>query len=403
MNLNHLITKREQTYASAQEILTRAETDERSLTADELAQHADLLGTITSIDATLQAHDAHLAADVASAQPAQAARSAQPGTTDAQAATQAARGDRGTHTDEYRQAFETFMRSGLVTPELRAHTVATDTAGGYTVPDEWEATIVRKLREFTYMRQYAKVIQTSMGTLNIPRETSIGTANWTAEGAAFNENEDVFGNVTLSPHKMSRLVKVSEELLNDSMFDLGDWLSTTFAESFADLEEAAFINGDGSSKPRGVLLDSTAGVTAAATNAITFDEIADLYYSVKPAYRSRSVWLMNDATRKTLSKIKTGVSSDLRYLWTESVSSGQPATLFGRPVISASNMPTIATGVKAVAFGDLSYYWVADKPGIPLQRLNELYAASGLIGFRAFRRTDGELTQAEAVKHLILA
>ena len=400
MNLEFLIGKRESLITRANEILKRAETDQRPLSADELTSHTDLLDEVRGIDATLKARDAHVAAEVAAAQPTQAARSAVPGQREQDVpATQ----ERGTATAEYANAFASFLRSGLVLPEMRAHQVATDTAGGYLVPDEWFNTVVRKLREFNYMRQFATVITTSRGDLNIPRETSTGTANWTAEAGAYNEAEDVFGNVTLSPWKMTRLVKVSEELSADEAFDLPGYLANTFAEAFADLEEAAFVNGDGSSKPLGLIRSTTAGVTAAATNAITFDEISDLYFSVKPAYRAKGVWLMNDATRKSLSKIKTGVSSDLRYIWTENLSTGAPATLFGRPVISASNMPTMATGVKSVAFGDLSYYYIADKAGMGLTRLNELYKGNGLIGYLANRRTDGELIQAEAVKHIVQA
>lgn len=400
MHLDFLIGKRESLVARANEILERATTDQRALSAEEIASHTDLLNEVRGIDATLKAADAHVAAEVAASQPTQAARSTVPGQREQEVSPIVTRANA---TPEYARAFETMLRTGTVPAELRAHTVATDTAGGYLVPDKWHDEIVRKLREFNYMRQYATIITTSKGALNIPRETSTGTANWTSEGAAYNESEDVFGNVSFTPFKLTRLVKVSEELAVDNDFDLLGFLAQTFAEAFADKEEAAFVDGDGSSKPRGVLLDSTAGVTAAATNAITFDELADLYYSVKPAYRAKGVWLMNDATRKTLSKIKTGVASDLRYLWAESVASGQPATLFGRPVISASNMPTIATGEKTVAFGDLSYYYIVDKVGMDLKRLNELYAASGLIGFIANRHTDGELMQAEAVKHIVQA
>jgi HK97 family phage major capsid protein len=109
---------------------------------------------------------------------------------------------------------------------------------------------------------------------------------------------------------------------------------------------------------------------------------------------------MNDATRASLAKLKTGVASDARYLWAENLEGSQPATLFGRPVISSSAMPVLAATKKVVAFGDLSYYYVADRPSTGFTRLNELYAANGLIGFVANRRVDGELTQSEAVKHL---
>jgi HK97 family phage major capsid protein len=400
MDLSFLIAKREGLVVKANEILARAETDKRPLNADELTAHADAIAEVQGIDATIKARDAHVAAEVAAAVPAKAARSAQPGQVE-QATEGRAVAAVGIHTPEYRAAFDRWVRGdNSAIPELRAHTIATDTAGGYLVPDVWYNKVITKLQEFTYMRGLATVIQTSRGELNIPRETSTGTAQWTTEGGAFNETEDVFGNVTLTPYKMTRIVRASEELLQDESFDFESYLAMTFGRAFGILEETGFINGSGTAQPTGVIRSSTTGTTATATNAITFDELYDLYFSVKPAYRANGTWLMNDSTRKELMKIKTGVASDKRYLYQSDLASAAEPTLFGRPVLSASDMPALATGTNVVAFGDFSYYYIADKPGISVQRLNELYAANGNVGFRAFRRTDGELILAEAVKHL---
>jgi HK97 family phage major capsid protein len=400
MDLSFLIAKREGLVVKANEILSRAETDKRPLNADELTAHADAIAEVQGIDATIKARDAHVAAEVAAAVPAKAARSAQPGQVE-QATEGRAVAAVGIHTPEYRAAFDRWVRGdNSAIPELRAHTIATDTAGGYLVPDVWYNKVITKLQEFTYMRGLATVIQTSRGELNIPRETSTGTAQWTTEGGAFNETEDVFGNVTLTPYKMTRIVRASEELLQDESFDFESYLAMTFGRAFGILEETGFINGSGTAQPTGVIRSSTTGTTATATNAITFDELYDLYFSVKPAYRANGTWLMNDSTRKELMKIKTGVASDKRYLYQSDLASAAEPTLFGRPVLSASDMPALATGTNVVAFGDFSYYYIADKPGISVQRLNELYAANGNVGFRAFRRTDGELILAEAVKHL---
>jgi len=400
MNLDYLIRKREGLHDQATELLAKAATDERALTADELTTHKGLLTQIGTIDATLAARDAQTAVEVHMERPASAARMAQPGAREIAAVT-ATRAD-VLRSDEYRAAFATWMRSGN-REELRAHTVATDTSGGYFVPDAFYNGIVLKMREFNVIRPLATVISTSNGLLKIPIETSAGSAAWTAEGAAYNESEDVIGEISLDAHKASRIVKVSEELAQDSAFDLEAFLAARFAESFADLEEDAFVDGDGSNKPRGFLTDSALGTTANATNAITFDEMTDLFHSVKPAYRQRAVWVMNDSTIKYLAKIKTGVASDVRYLWRESLSQGDPMTLMGRPVIACNQMPAIATGVKSVAFGDFSYFWIGQRSSMPLIRLNERYRELGLIGFASNLRVDSELTQTEAVKHLIQA
>jgi len=399
MNLDYLITKRDGLHEKAKSLIEKAKADERAFTADEIKEHDHWMGQIAAIDATLRARDAHVAAEVAAERPAQSARANHPGVSEeAPPMTR----DAVLRSAEYRAAFTSWMRSGDAMA-LRAHTVATDTAGGVLVPDEFYNGIVMKLREFNVIRPLATIVSTTSGVLKIPRETSAGSAAWTAEGVAYNESEDVFGEISLDAHKASRIVKVSEELAQDAAFDLEGFLAARFAESFADLEEDAFVDGDGSGKPRGFLSDTTLGTTASATNAITFDELTDLFHSVKPAYRSRATWVMNDSTIKLLAKIKTGVASDNRYLWRESLSAGSPMTLMGRPVVACNQMPAATTGLKAVAFGDFSYFWIGQRSTMPVIRLNERYRELGLIGFAGNLRVDSELTQSEAIKHLIMA
>jgi HK97 family phage major capsid protein len=402
MNLDFLANKREALVAKANEILQRARTDKRALTDAEGTEHDDVLLQIKQVDATLRRFDAQAAAEIAAENPAQAARAIVPGAP-ADAPVEARAKD---HTSpEYRKAFVKWVRTGDAS-ELRFLAVGTDTAGGHLVPDDWYSRIVMKMDELNVMRSPAvgaTKFTTTTGVLHIPVENALGTAAWTAEGALYNESEDTFSEVLLDAHKATRRVKVSEELLADSMFDIEAWLAQSFARSFAILEEAAFVNGDGSGKPRGFLQDAALGKTATATNAITFDELANLFSSVKTPYRNRGVFLMNDATIQALSLIKTGVSGDLSYLWRRSLQDGTPLTLFGRPVIPTSSMPTMATGNKSVAFGDFSYFYIATRGSLPILRLNEIYRDYGLIGFIGNLRVDSELTLSEAVKYLVQA
>ena len=110
--------------------------------------------------------------------------------------------------------------------------------------------------------------------------------------------------------------------------------------------------------------------------------------------------MMNDSTAKLIRKLKDG---DSQYLWQPGLQAGQPDVLLGRPVVVSSAMPAATTGLKSVVFGDLSYYTIADRANTAVQRLNELYAANGQIGFRAFKRTEGKVTLSSAIKHLIQA
>jgi HK97 family phage major capsid protein len=403
MNLDFLARKREGLVAKANEILQRARTDERALTTDELTEHGDILTQVGQVDATLRQFDAAAAVQVAAENPALAARAIVPGARQPETPVEAR--VKGHKTDEYRTAFEKWVRTGDQS-ELRFLAVGTDTAGGHLVPDNWYGRIITKLDELNVMRSEAvgaTKFKTSTGILHIPVENALGTAAWTAEGALYNESEDTYSEVLLDAHKATRRVKVSEELLADSEFDIESLIANSFARSFAILEEAAFVNGDGSGKPRGFLQDADLGKTATATNAITFDELSNLFSSVKTPYRNRGVFLMNDATIQALSLIKTGVSGDLSYLWRRSLQDGTPLTLFGRPVIATSSMPTMATGNKSVAFGDFSYFLIATRSSMPVLRLNEIYRDYGLIGFIGNLRVDSELTLSEAVKYLVQA
>ena len=165
-------------------------------------------------------------------------------------------------------------------------------------------------------------------------------------------------------------------------------------------EEEAFFTGDGTGKPLGVLAatgGAEIGVTAASATAFTADEIFDLFYSLKAPYRKNAVFVMNDASVKALRKLK---DSNGQYLWQPSLTAATPDTLMGRPVYTSAFMPALAAGAKAVLFGDLSYYWVADRQGRSFRRLGELFAPTGQVGFLATQRVDGKLILPEAVKVL---
>ena len=124
----------------------------------------------------------------------------------------------------------------------------------------------------------------------------------------------------------------------------------------------------------------------------------DLYYSLKSPYRRNAVWTLNDSTVKAIRKLKDGNG---QYLWQPGITAGAPDMILGCPVRTSSYMPAIAAGAKTIAFGDFSYYWIADRQGRSFKRLNELYAATGQVGFLASQRVDGKLVLPEAVKVLI--
>ena len=304
----------------------------------------------------------------------------------------------GRASDEYSKNFWNAMRTKnpdrMITNSL---VIGTDSEGGYLVPDEFERTLVQGLNDTNIFRTLAHVIQTTSGDRKIPVVASHGSASWVDEGGAYQESDEVFGQVTIGAYKLGTMIKVSEERLNDSIFDIQSYLATEFARRIGNAEEEAFITGNGTGKPTGVLNTAEAGVTAASATAITADEIVDLYHSLAVPYRGKAVWILNDTTVQYLRKLKDGNG---QYLWQPGLVAGAPDTILGRPVKVSRYMPAIGAGNKTIAFGDFSYYWIADRQGRSFRRLDELFAVNGQVGFRGSERVDGKLILPEAVKTL---
>ena len=309
---------------------------------------------------------------------------------------------RGIASDAYKDAFWKQMRDlDRHSAEVRnALQIGELTEGGYTVPNEFEHTLVEALQEENIMRGLVHVITTSSGDRKIPLVTSKGNASWLEEEATIPESDDAFGQITLSAHKVGSMIRISEELLHDSAFDLASYISNEFSRRVGAAEEDAILTGNGTHKPTGLLhatLGAETGVTAAAVAAITADELIDLQHSLKAGYRRKACYIMNDATVKLLRKLKDGNGA---FMWQPGLLLGQPDTLLNQKVLTSNFMPLPAAGNKAILYGDYSYYWLADREGRSLQRLNELYAATDQVGFKITQRVDGRLILREAVKCL---
>ena len=307
----------------------------------------------------------------------------------------------GRASDAYKKAFWNAIRSKNPRPEILNSLVeGTDSEGGYLVPDEFEKTLVQKLTEANVLRPLCHVIQTSYGDRKIPVVASKGTADWVDEEGTYPLSDDSFSQVVLGAYKLATMIKVSEELLSDSVFNLERYIAREFGRRIGAKEEEAFFVGDGTGKPTGIFHSTGGagvGVTAASASAITIDEIMDLFYSLKSPYRKNAAFVTNDATIKAIRKLKDGNG---QYLWQPSVRLGEPDTLLNRPLKTSVYVPEITAGAKAVAFGDFSYYWIADRQGRSFKRLNELFATTGQVGFMATQRVDGKLILPEAIKVL---
>lgn len=305
----------------------------------------------------------------------------------------------GIATEAYKRAFWNGMRNRMSYEVQNALSIGTDSEGGYLVPDEYEKKLVEALQDEVFFRNLATVIRTSSGDRKIPIVTSKGTAAWIDEEGQFPESDDSFGQTSIGAYKLATMIKVSDELLNDSVFNMEQYISKEFGRRIGTKEEEAFFVGDGEGKPIG-LFHTTGGAetgVTAATASITFDDVMDLYYSLRAPYRNKASWLLNDSTVKAIRKLKDGNGN---YIWQPSVREGEPDRILNRPYRTSIYVPELAEGKRVIAFGDYSYYWIADRQGRSFKRLNELYAATGQVGFLACERVDGKLILAEAVKTL---
>ena len=307
---------------------------------------------------------------------------------------------RPTATAEYSDAFWNMIRArGSFGEIVNALSIGEDSEGGYTVPDEFEKRLVQALEDNNLFRGLATVIRTSSGTRKIPVAQDNGEASWIDEGEEIPESDTTFSQTMLSAYKLGTMIKISNELLNDSAFDLAAYIAQRFGVRMGNAEERAFITGDGVGKPLGLLDDACAqvGVTAAAADKVTFDEIFRLYYSLRAPYRKKAQFLCNESMVLQLMTLK---DNNGNYIWKPGLDIGKPDTLLNRPLRTSSFMPGLAAGNKAMTFGDYSYYWIADRQNRTFRRLNELYARTDQVGFMTTQRVDGKLILPEAVQCL---
>jgi len=317
---------------------------------------------------------------------------------------------------EYRDAFKLFFTGKQMDNEARAilekrgtdsQVVGTAGLGGYLVPTEYMRELIVAMKSFSGIMQVARVLNTDSGaTLYIPTEDDTSTsASLITEGSSITVQDITFAQKQLDAYKYASQVKYSWELMQDSAFNVEQEIIRAFGPRFGRAINTACTTGTGSSQPNGVVTASTLGKTAAATTAITFAEIMDLYHSVDPAYRMSPTcgFMLNDGILAAIKKLQLG-SGDATPLWLPSVRQGEPDTILGKPYWINQAMESAMTAAKKVMlFGDYNYYIIRIAKGLTTLRQNELFSANGLVGFAGYMRIDGECVNTAAIKHLITA
>lgn len=273
-----------------------------------------------------------------------------------------------------------------------------DADGGYLVPEEYDRRLIDVLTENNIMRSLGSNITTS-GLHRITVTATKPAALWVEEGGKIPFSDATFGQITIDAFKLAVGVKITNELLYDSMFPLENYIIEQFGKAIGNAEEDAFLNGDGKKKPLGIFHNDGKAINDVVTagTSITSDDIINLIYALGRPYRQKAKFIMNDQTIAIIRKLKDGNGN---YMWQPSIKEGEPDRLLGYPVYTSSYAPIVEAGKAAIAFGDFSYYNIADRGVRSIQELSELYAETDTTGFIAKERVDGKLILPEAV-HLL--
>jgi HK97 family phage major capsid protein len=294
--------------------------------------------------------------------------------------------------------------------EIKAMSVGSNPDGGYVVPLEIEQTIDRVLAKVSPIRALATVRQIGSNVYRKPISTTDAGTGWVAETDARPQTSTPnLAALDFPAMELYAMPAATQTLLDDAQVDIEEWLASEVQIVFAEQEGAAFINGNGTSQPKGILAYTAvadasyswgnlgyiaSGAAGAFASSNPSDELLDLAYTPKQAYRANASWVMNRKTEAAIRKFKDGQGN---YIWTPGLAAGQPASLFGFPVAVAEDMPDIAANSYAIAFGDFARgYLVVDRVGIRV--LRDPYSAKPYVLFYTTKRVGGGVQNFEAIK-----
>ncbi len=318
----------------------------------------------------------------------------------------------------HQKAFAAYLRSGdddaLRGLEIEGKSLSTVLAadGGYLVDPQTSDTVQSVLSSTASVRAIANVVNVDATSFDVLIDHSDAGVGWASESGSVSETDTPqIDRITIPLHELSALPKASQRLLDDSAFDIEGWLAGRIANKFARSEAAAFINGDGVDKPTGFLTYPTVEndswswgnlgyvATGSAGALSAADPMVDLIYAVSAQYRVNGSFVMNSRTAATIRKLK---DADGRFLWADGLAAGEPARLLGFGVLIAEDMPDIADGAFALAFGDFGAgYTIAERPD--LRVLRDPFSAKPHVLFYATKRVGGAVSDFGAIKLLKFA
>ena len=321
------------------------------------------------------------------------------------------------HTDApHQKAFAAYLRSGdddalrgLVFEEKSLST-AVNSDGGFLMDPQTSAQIQSVLRSTASIRSIANVVQVEATSYDVLIDHTEAGAGWATEAATVGDTATPqLDRISIPLYELNALPKASQRLLDDAAFDVEGWLAGRISEKFSRAEAAAFVGGDGLDKPQGFLNHPKVDQGSWAWGSLGYvptgvsggfdasgDTIIDLVYSLGAQYRANATFVMNSKTAGAVRKMK---DNDGRHLWSDGLAAGEPARLLGYPVLIAEDMPDVAAGAYAMAFGDFQAgYTIAERPD--LRVLRDPFSAKPHVLFYATKRVGGDVSDFAAIKLL---
>lgn len=406
--LKELRTKRGQQVTAMRALLDKAATEKRDLSAEEQASYEAMdadqekLGKQVEREEKQSALESQMGAIATQIEPT--------GPSNPKGSEGEDRGPRASQ--EYRTAFERFLKTGAIAGPLASLQADNDSAGGFLLtPLAMVDTLLKTIDDSVFIRQLATKFRVekaeSLGAPSLDADPA--DADWTSEIATGNEDSTMaIGRRELHPHPLAKRIKVSRKLLRLSTGGAEALVAQRLAYKFAVSEEKAFLTGDGASKPLGLFTAHASGITTArdvstgnSSTAIGADGLIEAKYALKEGYQKNAWWIFHRDAVKAIRKLKDAQN---QYLWQPGLQGGQPDRILDRPFGMSEYAPnTFTTGKYVGIIGDMSYFWIADALGFDLQRLNELYAETNQVGFIGRQEVDGMPALAEAFARVTLA
>ena len=387
--VKELLEKRANVWEQAKALIDKAEAEGRDFTAEEQSQYEKMMNDMDELASRAKRLEQKTRFEAQMSEPINEPIKMTPS------------GIKEEKGNNLMPAFRSFLKDGIIRPELRALQVTgTDSSdvgamGGYMVPPEqFIAELIKELDNAVFIRKLATVIPVrTSDSLGSPVLTNdMDDAEWTTEITNLTDTDTMsFGKRELEPKQLAKMIKVSMKLLRTSAIPVESLVIDRLAYKFAVTEEKAFLTGDGNGRPLGLFKADSNGISTnrdvESPGKITADSLIEAKYKINIQHRGNAQWIFHRDLVKEIAKLK---DSNDQYLWRPGLALGQPDTLLNLPVNESEFAPNDVAADKYVGIlGDFKYYWIAELMGMEIQRLSELFAPSSQVGFIGRMWVDG--------------